>query len=133
MMNKLERLKIANKVIKIIAKYGRCFFYSDRNNKIAFLKLKNNCVYYVSEFSGKEIYLHYRYWRFHHGGTLRCLINDIKNFIMGKVNFQLGILSHLGPWRKELCDGDLWGYGNDMEKVREECKKLLDLKEEEYE
>lgn len=25
----------------------------------------------------------------------------------------------LGPWDEWMCNGDLWGYGDDMEKVRE--------------
>jgi hypothetical protein len=123
--NKLKRLKIANKFIKIISFYGRRFFYSKRNNKIAFLKMKNNCIYYVSEFSGKEIYLHYKYWTFHHGGTLRYLINELKEYIMGRCNEYL-LLSLLGPWRKEICGGDLWGYGDDMKEVRKECRKLFE-------
>lgn len=118
---KEKRLKIANKFIKIISSYGRRFFYSEKSNKIAFLKLKNNHIYYVSEFLEKEIYLHYRYWTFHHGGTLRCLIEALKEYIMGRIELPL---NHLGPWRKEICNGDLWGYGDDMEKVRKECKNL---------
>ena len=106
-MNKIDRLKIANKFIKIISKYGQRFFYNNKTKQTAYLKIKKNCVYYVSEYSGKEIYLHYRYWKFHHGGTLRYFIEELKEYIMGKCNYIL-IMSALKPFRKEICNDNLW-------------------------
>lgn len=118
-----KRLKIANQMIKIISDYGCRFFYSEKTGNVAFLKFKKNRLYFVSEYSGKEIYLHYRYWKFHHGGTLRSLINALKDYIYSK---KLLPLNYLGPWPDWICNGDLWGYGDDMEKVRKECKVLIE-------
>ena len=117
---KLERLGIANKFIKIISSYGRRFFYNEKKDKTAYIKMKNNKLYFVSEWTGKEIYLHYKYWTFHHGGTLRQLVESLKEYIIGREELPL---KALGPWN--YCNNDLWGYGENMEKVREECNKLI--------
>jgi len=123
---KNKKLEIANQFIKIISDHGRRFFYDDKKNTVGYLKIKNNKVYYVSEYSGKEICfsqsIHHISRKFSHGSTLRALIIALRDYIHGKRKLPI---SHLGPWSENLCNGDLWGYGkNEMEIVREECKKL---------
>ena len=98
-MERYGRLEIANEFIKIISSHGRRFFYCERGDSVAYLKLKKGRVYYVSEYSGKEIYLHYKHWRFSHGGTLRQLIDHLKEYIMGRDDLPL---SSLGPWHPTL-------------------------------
>jgi len=116
--NKIQRVEKANKLIKIISLYGRRFFWNKNDNAISFFKIKKGRVYFVDHYSKKEIYLHYRYWSkgFSNGGTLRSLIDALKDWIIGKrANPPLRLL---GPWPKSLCNGDLWGYGSEMKKVR---------------
>lgn len=118
-----KRVEIANKMIKIISSYGRRFFYNKSDGAVAFFVIKNKRIYFVDDYTKKEIYLHYRYWNkgFLHGGTLRHLVNHLKNYIQGRSELPL---NHLGPWPQTMCDGDLWGYGESMEQVRKECNLL---------
>ena len=123
-MNKEDRLEIANKFLKIISDHGRRFFFNKKDGFIANFKMKNHRIYFVDDYTKKEIYLHYRFWGkgFSHGGTLKELVKALKEFIMGRQELPL---NHLGPWRESMCGGDLWGYKDSMEAVRQECKKLI--------
>lgn len=118
-MNKKEKIETSNKMIKIISDHGRRFFYY--RGDVGYFKTKNKRLYFVDEFTKKEIYLYYRYWSFHHGGTLRALVNALKEYIMNRAEFPL---NHLGPWPEYLCGGDPWGYGKEMETVRNKCAEL---------
>lgn len=119
---KHDRLEIANQFIKIIASHGRKFF--NINGQIAYMKIKAGHVYWVDEYSQKEIYLSYKYWSkgFTNGGTLRELVKALRLYVLGRRDFPI---SYLGPWPENLCDGDLWGYGESMEQVRIEALKLI--------
>lgn len=119
-MERQERLEIANKFILAISEHGRKFFrYNDR---IGCFSIKRGHIYWECEWTQKSIYLSYRFWRFHHGGTLRHLVNALADFIRGKSELPL---NHLGPWPDWLCEGDLWGYVFiEMEEVRKKCRLL---------
>lgn len=122
-MDKNERLIKANELIKIISEHGRRFFFY--KGKIGFFSLneKTGKLFWNCEYSGKSIYLSYKYWTFTHGGTLHAFINALKKYIDGKSEFPI---NHLGPWPKFLCDGDLWGYGlEEMAMVREKATILM--------
>jgi hypothetical protein len=116
-----DRIRIANEFVKIIAAHGRQFFHC--KGTIGWFYVKRGHVYWVCEYSGKHIYLSYRYWTFHHGGTLRSLVSSLANFIRGNGSLPV---NHLGPWPDHICEGDLWGYGKDeMQKVRDKCNALI--------
>ena len=117
-----DRLQIANEFIKIIASHGRKFFNS--KGTIAYMKIKDGHVYWVDEYSQKEIYLSYKYWDkgFTNGGTLRELVKALRLYVLGRRDLPI---SYLGPWPQSLCDGDLWGYGESMERVRLETLNLI--------
>ena len=87
---KEERVETINKLIKFISERGREFFYSKRTMKndnesaTAFIKLKNGRIYFVDDYTQKEIAVinNYHDWNgFSHGGTLRALILDFAEFI----------------------------------------------------
>lgn len=114
-----KRLEIANKMIKIISDHGRRFFYSPKNKCIAYFKIKNGRIYFVDEYSLKEIYLHYKCWHkgFTNGGTLRCLIENLKEYIIGRKEF---------PLYQVEFGGEYWGYSDEeMNIVIVKCKKLV--------
>ncbi len=90
MKTKEERLEIVNKLIKFISERGRKFFCSngtvkmDNVKSVAFIKLKNGRIYFVDDYTKREIAVinNYRDWNgFSHGGTLRALILDFAEFI----------------------------------------------------
>lgn len=87
---KQDRIETINKLIKFISERGRRFFYSNRTinmenvDSLAFMKLKNGRIYFVDDYTRKEIYVinNYRDWNgFSHGGTLRALILDFAEYI----------------------------------------------------
>lgn len=88
--SKEDRVESVNKLIKFISEHGRRFFYtkdtinSKNVDSVAFMKLKNGRIYFVDNYTQKEIAVinNYRDWNgFSHGGTLRALILDFSEFI----------------------------------------------------
>lgn len=112
---KASRANIANELLRVIAACGRQFFSHD--GRVACFDVDGRGhVWFVDAYSQKRIYTHYRYnWRgFTNGGTLRALVENLRDYIRTGEPPSLG----LGPWPAELCGGDLWGYGTDMQRVR---------------
>jgi hypothetical protein len=61
-------------------------------------------------------------WRgFSEGGTLRSLVEQLRDYI--RTGKQVHPQS-FGPWPQWYCDGDLWGYGDDMQQVRDKAISL---------
>lgn len=122
MINKVERINQVNKLITYISSIGRRFFNDDY--KVSCMFLKNGRVWFYDSYSGKNIYTHYSgRWRgFTHGGTMRNLIIEFKNYIMtgNKIN-----PNYFGPFPEWMCGGDLWGYGKEnMELIRNKAIEL---------
>lgn len=86
MQTREERVEIVNQIIKEISSRGRRFFYCERFDRVSHIKIKHKRLYFVDDYSGKDIYLHrpdgYPLKGFTHGGTLRGLVNDMKEYIM---------------------------------------------------
>lgn len=132
---KRKRTEIANKAIEIIASHGRKFFSlaaegrTVEQNRISRFELRDDGrLYFIDKYTQKAIYAHTRkpnnQWRgFSEGGTLYSLIGMMADWILQKRdNFPI---AYLGPWPKWVCDGELWGYGDEMEAVRTKIKELL--------
>lgn len=119
-----DRADKANELLKEIGSCGRKFFYSEKHNQFGFFDVDNNGrIWYTDSYTGKRIYLHYQYWKrgFSNGGTMRALINSLKSYIQkGKTINPY----HFGPWSDTICNGDLWGYGTDIKRVREKASNL---------
>lgn len=130
-MSRDERLLVANKAIEIIASHGRKFFslQADKpraaENRISKFLFVNGRLWFEDKYTGRRIYVAWRRgrWRgFSEGGTLRALIESMADWIIGKrPEFPL---SKLGPFPEWVCGGDLWGYGEDMDIVRQEISRL---------
>jgi hypothetical protein len=115
-----ERCEDANRFIECVARNGRKFFF--HKGEISRLELdKNGRVWFVDSYSKKRVYTHYRYdWRgFSEGGTLQRLIKNLRDFI--KTGKKLPEQSLFFP--KWACEGDVWGYGADMETVQNYAKR----------
>jgi hypothetical protein len=119
---KEHRKDLANNIIKIIAAHGRGFFYHKGN--ISRFEILNGRVWFHDGYSNKKIYTHYtgRWNGFTEGGTLRSVVIMLRDYIQGKKDINL---RYFGPWSKVYCDGDLWGYGSDMETVRDQISKCV--------
>lgn len=124
MNDKQERAEKINQLIKTIADCGRRFFYTKSQETYASIEVDHRGkIWFIDDYTRKRIYTHYRNtWKgFSHGGTLRDLVIAFREFIskakpLPKFAF--------GPWPDHFCDGDLWGYGEDMKKVRDKAMSL---------
>ena len=118
-----ERLAKANKAIEIIASYGRRFFYDRKTDHVARIEMdERGRLWWIDEYSFARIYMHNpgRWRGFTHGGTMSDLAIHLRNYVMhGKL-----LPRHALYWPQHYCDGDLWGYGADMQIVRNKLHAL---------
>jgi len=125
---KTERLTHANELIKIIAAHGRRFFFCDITGRTAHLMMdERGRIWLHDEYSGEFIYTHPTTWTnkwrgFSHGGTLRGLVEMMRDYI---VRGEPIPAYYLGPERRNLTDGNIWGYTpEDMNIVRKKASAL---------
>jgi hypothetical protein len=131
-----ERLNTANAIIRVIGSYGRHFLSenSDRQTLVtdpffAYFKVDGrNELWYVDRYTRKPILVRHQEWPgFSDGGTLHSLVAHLGRFIKGGSDV---VMRAFGPWPEWICGGDPWGYGDDMQKVRDEIATLLESKTE---
>jgi hypothetical protein len=120
---KKTRLLKANILIATIASCGRNFFASHKG--IAHFTHEKGRIYFVDDYLEERLPLTHTNssrWRtkFTHGGTLKNLIIALNSFIKTARKIE----AILGPWPEWYCNGDLWGYGEDMQIVR---NRAIDL------
>lgn len=118
-----DRMSDANDLIYCISERGRRLFsYGPNNENVSQFKLaQNGRLWFLDGYANRLIYTHYNGpWRhFTNGGTLRRLIQGLRDFIMtGKC-----LCGDLGPW-PERHGNDRWAYGSDMELVRQKAAEL---------
>ena len=127
-----ERLKNANAIIEVIASNGRKFFSlaaegkQVAENRISRFELVNGRLWFIDKYTQKPIYTAYRRGQWHHfsdGGTLRNLIENLHDYIMHGAP----VRNHFGPWPEWVCGGDLWGYGDAMQAVRQGVSSILTI------
>ena len=118
---KRMRANRANQFISVIASCGRRFFHYEARVS-SFEVDDQGRIWFVDAYSQMRIYTHNRYkWKgFTNGGTIRTLVEDLRDYIRTGERPVLNI----GPWPKHLCDGDLWGYGDAMQQVRTAAQNL---------
>ena len=118
-----ERLEKANRLIEVIASHGRKFFrYEDR---VAYLEVDaRGRVWFHDPYNQARIYTHYegRWKKFTSGGTLKALIGDLQKYVKTGRKLSRGRFW----WPDWYARGDLWGYGEAMEPIRE-CATALDM------
>ena len=122
MSDKQSRAESANELLMTIADSGRQFFHHGGN--VSRFELDNRGrVWFIDGYNGARIYTHYTKgsWRgFSEGGTLRGLVVALRDYITQSK--QIG--QALGPFPGWYCEGDPWGYGSDMELVRNRALSL---------
>lgn len=120
---KRARAAACTALLHAIGDCGRNFFKGS-NGRARFEVDMRGRVWFVDDYSQQWIYTHHTRddWRgFSHGGTLRDLVIKLRDFIATGSTIAPG---HLGPWPDWICSGDLWGYGDDMVKVRRAALEL---------
>lgn len=123
---KQRRLKIINQLIIEIGSRGRRFFYYKPEDRFAYMKFKNNKVFFVDDYTNEEVYAYNTVFNNHsglsHGGTMWALINDFREFIVTG-EYSDGNNGYGGLY----CPH--WGYPEeDMIAIREKARELGYLK-----
>lgn len=103
-----DRVDHANELIRLIASCGREFF---RNGEtIAHMEIdKRGKVWFVDQYTCRRIYTHYSgRWRgFNHGGTMRRLIERLRDYITKEKKLNPFIIA---PRCSNKDDSNIWGY-----------------------
>lgn len=120
--DKKKRVEKVNQLIECIGNCGRKFFFHAKRYSQFFWE-ENKRIWYMDKYSCKRIYMHNpgNWSGFTEGGTLRELVKALFEYI--KTGNKIHPY-HFGPWKKSLCEGDLWGYKEDMQNVRDKAKEL---------
>lgn len=120
-MNKFDRLNKSNQLIEVTASCGRGFFKYDQVSRLE-IDLRGR-IWFIDGYRGVKVYTYYKgHWKgFSEGGTLRGLVIVLRDYI--RFGNLLGARV-FGPWPDWVCGGDLWGYGGDMQIVRDKAKEL---------
>lgn len=124
MEHKRARAQLCNALICAIATSGRKFL--NHNGIIASLEVSDSGhIFFIDAYTRRRIYTHYRgHWSgFSDCGTIRSAILLMHDFIRtGRpLPAATGVF---GPWPSWYSDGDPWGYGDDIEFVRETGRRL---------
>jgi hypothetical protein len=121
------RIKKANEFIEVVASCGRKFFRYE--NRVAyFFTDPRGRLWFRDAYTYKAIYVCYKYdWRgFSNGGTLRALIQSLRDYIRFGKPIWLG---YFDPMRNGEC---YWAYGHgNMAIVRDAAERLLQDEKEE--
>lgn len=124
---KMQRAEHVNQVIRIIADHGRRFFYNEARSRYASMEVDHRGkVWFIDDYSGKRIFTHETVWGgrwrgFTHGGTLRRLVEEFRDYI--RTGAPLSRF-YLGPERS-FDESNIWGYDEEgMRAVREQAGAL---------
>ena len=122
----------ANKLIETIASRGRRFFDHtvhwgsgkprEGGAVSRFTVDASGRVYFVDGYRGARIatlHPNSRWRGFSEGGTLRQLVEALSRYVMWGEGPDLRL--SFPSW---CCGGDPWGYGDDMEAVRDRAREL---------
>lgn len=124
---KMNRVERTNELLRLISVSGRRFFYHANSGRVSQFEIaENGRLYFRDKYSDRLLPCSHtkgKAWQryFSEGGTLKSLVEALANYIKtGKTIAPLVF----GPWSPTTCNGDLWGYGADMETVRQHALKL---------
>jgi hypothetical protein len=119
--DRLTRIQNANALIELIASTGRHFFCGTEDIGRFDLDGRNR-LRYRDPWNGAMIYPASNGWRkFSEGGTMRAVIETLAHHINTGYVTPSNIF---GPWPSWISEGDPWGYGADMDGVREKAREL---------
>lgn len=106
-----QRVEHANALVQVVAAHGRRFFYCVQHDRLARIEVdQRGRVWWIDDYTGKRIFTHAtpmgNRWRgFSHGGTLRHLVEMMRDYITKGTPIARG---YIAP---SMSYGDLWGYG----------------------
>lgn len=130
------RLETANSIIRVMASHGRRFFSQDAdcqermpNPFIAHFTVdRNGELWFTDSYTQKPNLVRHREWpHFHNGGTLLAIAKMLGEHISKAFPVNNNFFMRSPKW---VCDGDPWGYGEEMINVEQEVCALLKVSTE---
>jgi len=119
---KLLRCEYANRLIQVISSYGRFFFYSRSCDSVARLTFDQRVYLHDEKGATIEVKASSKWKGFSHGGTLRDLVLQMRNYVMRGERIDpayLGIDRRLG--------GNIWGYPPEQMRLCREAAQQLPI------
>lgn len=124
--DRIARLADANELLVAIASMGLRFFH--HKGRVSRFELGSGRLWFWDSYSKRRISMHQAAgvdWNrqgFTQGGTMRRLVEDLKEYIWRGTPIRR---NHLGPWPEWVCGGDPWAYGPEaMQSIRDAAKRL---------
>jgi len=117
-----QRLVEVNELLAVIASCGRRFFAHE--TRVARFELQRGHIVFVDHYTELVIYVEMKHltWRGFSGGrTLRLLVRQLMVFIQRGAPLPENTF---GSWPGWICEEDRWGYGDDMQLVRDAAIRL---------
>lgn len=103
---RLLRCEYANRLIEVISSYGQGFFYSRQHDNVARLSFDRRVFLHDERGSLIEAKAACKWHGFSHGGTLRDLVLQMRNYVMRGQRIDP---AYIGI-EKPSGDGNIWGY-----------------------
>lgn len=108
------RLQLVNDLIKIIGSHGRRFFYYAEADRYSRMELRKGRIWWIDAYREDEVYLMRTglgsRWRgFTNGGTLRSLVEDMRDYIRSGRPIPFWKLACKRDGESSYKD-NIWGY-----------------------
>ena len=118
---RIERIKHVNDLIKVIGSHGRRFFYNTMADRFARMEMDaKGKLWWVDDYQGTRVCIEKmggyetRWQGFSHGGTLKSLVQDMRDYVKRDEALSL--------WK---IAPECWGYGEEAAKATK--KQASDL------
>lgn len=121
--SKLLRCEYANRLIEVISSYGRFFFYSRHHDAVARMSFGPRVYLHDERGAVIEVKASSKWKGFSHGGTLRNLVLQMRNYIQRGERIDpayLGIDRQIGT-------GNIWGYSPEQMRLCREAAQQLPI------
>lgn len=120
---RLLRCEYANRLIEVISSYGRSFFYSRRRDSVARLSFDKRVYLHDEGGATIEVKASSKWKGFSHGGTLRDLVLQMRNYVQRGERIDP---AYLGIDR-QIGEGNIWGYPPEQMRLCREAAQQLPI------
>lgn len=127
-IERIERVKHVNQLIKVISDHGRRFFWNQKDQRVARMEIDaKGKLWWIDDYRGSRVCVEkvggyeHRWQGFSHGGTLMQLAQQMRDYV--KTGKRIPLWYICQP-RIDQSKCDIWGYGASAEACRNEAKSL---------
>lgn len=128
---RIDRVKHANALIHIISEHGRRFFWNEKDRRVASIGIDHRGkLWWTDDYRGTRVCIEkiggyeHRWHGFSHGGTLKQLVQMMREYIKTGERISIG---HICPGRWEPDNGNIWGYSPEAAQACRAAASQLDI------